>query len=90
MPAFTKPAFARAVWRQILLVGLVAIILLAWWPWNFWLIIVLASRRLRRSYKDSATAAARPAANQQAELEKRQHFIEGYHVKRQHHAMGSN
>ena len=46
---------------------LVAVILLAWWPWNFWLVFIAGFRRGRRSNKAFAPREAAKAAAPDAE-----------------------
>lgn len=54
----------RATARHpLMMTYLVAVILLAWWPWNGWLVLFAGFRRLRRSYK---RAMARDAASEAA------------------------
>ena len=50
--------------HPLMMTYLVAVILLAWWPWNFWLVFFAGFRSLRRAYKramtrDAASEAAR-------------------------------
>jgi fatty acid desaturase len=56
-----RPPYACAMSRAFLMIYFVAVILLAWWPWNFWLLVlgVALGRLLQLGHQRLLDASAR-------------------------------